>query len=105
MECTCSLNEDLLEEDVDNSDLAQLLPPDDEETQVEERKGKPILLNETVPQDPPAAETMPMSWILPLPKMDEHIGGRTLSLVPLCCPMYNVHRFSQFQISSLLREG
>ena len=72
------LNEvnDILDEDVDNSDLAQLLPPD-EETRVEETKRTSILLNETVPQDPPA-EAMSMSWILPLPQMDEHLGGRCL---------------------------
>ena len=112
------LNEvnDILDEDVDNSDLAQLLPPD-EETRVEETKRTSILLNETVPQDPPA-EAMSMSWILPLPQMDEHLGGRcllphhvvhvhqdillpqmdehlggrTLSVVPPCCP--HIPRYS-----------
>ena len=86
------LNEvnDILDEDVDNSDLAQLLPPD-EETRVEETKRTSILLNETVPQDPPA-EAMSMSWILPLPQMDEHLGGRMLSVVPPCCP--HIPRYS-----------
>ena len=72
------LNEvnDILDEDVDNSDLAQLLPPD-EETRVEETKRTSILLNETVPKDP-QTEAMSMSWILPLPQMDEHLGGRCL---------------------------
>ena len=98
------LNEvnDLLEEDVDSSDLAQLLPPD-EETEVEETKKTSILLNETVPQDPPA-EAISMSWILPLPQKDEHLGGRTLSVVPPCCPCTLILN-TQFQIYSLLREG
>ena len=98
------LNEvnDLLEEDVDSSDLAQLLPPD-EETEVEETKRTSILLNENVPQDPPA-EAISMSWILPLPQKDEHLGGRTLSVVLPCCPCTLILN-TQFQIYSLLREG
>ena len=97
------LNEvnDILEEDVDSSDLAQLLPPD-EETRVEETKKTSILLNETFPQDPPA-EAMSMSWVLPLPLMDEHLGGRALSVVPPCCPCTLILN-TQFQISTLLKE-
>ena len=77
------LNEvnDILEEDVvDNSDLAQLLPPD-EETQAEQTKKTSILLNDPVPQYP-QAEATSMSWVLPLPHKDEQLGGRTLSVVP-----------------------
>ena len=86
------LNEvnDILEEElVDNSDLAQLLPPD-EETQVEQTTKTPILLNDPVPQDRPV-EAMSMSWILPLPHMDEHIGGgRCLLSHPPCCPLMSI---------------
>ena len=80
---------DILEEDVDNSDLAQLLPPD-EETRIERTKKTPILLNDPVSQDPPS-EAKSMSWILPLPHMDEHLGGHCL-LSRQCCLVY-VHWF------------
>ena len=91
------LNEvnDILEEDIDSSDLAQLLPPD-EETGVEETKKTSILLNETVPKDP-QTEAMSMSWILPLPQMDEYLGGPTLSVVLPCCPSTLILN-AQFQI-------
>ena len=84
VECS-ELNEvnDILEEDVDNSDLAQLLPAE-EETRIEQTKKTSILLNDPVLQDPPS-EAKSMSWILPLPHMDEHLGGHCL-LSRQCCP-------------------
>ena len=63
---------DILEEEVDGSDLARLLPPD-EESQVEEARKTPVLLK----NDPPVSQDPPtMSWILPLPPLDGNLGGR-----------------------------
>ena len=63
---------DILEEEVDGSDLARLLPAD-EESQVEEARKTPVLLK----NDPPVSQDPPtMSWILPLPQLDGNLGGR-----------------------------
>ena len=72
---------DILEEEVDGSDLARLLPPD-KESQVEEARKTPVLLK----NDPPVSQDPPtMSWILPLPPLDGNLGGRCPLSQP-CCP-------------------
>ena len=81
-------DEDALEEDVvDNSDLAQLIPPDEqEEESAERRKRTSHTLNDLVKQDPPT-ESMSMSWILPpQPQTEQHRGGQCCPLSQLCCP-------------------
>ena len=84
-------DEDALEEDVvDNSDLAQLIPPDEEEEEsAERRKRTSHALNDLVKQDPPT-ESMSMSWILPpQPQTEQHRGGQCCPLSQLCCPRSN----------------
>ena len=73
---------------VDNSDLAQLIPPDEqeEEKSAERRKRTSHALNDLVKQDPPT-ESMSMSWILPpQPQTEQDRGGQCCPLSQLCCP-------------------
>ena len=85
-------DEDALEEDVvDNSDLAQLIPPgeQEEEKSAERRKRTSHTLNDLGKQDP-QTESMSMSWILPpQPQTEQHRGGQCCPMSKLCCPRSN----------------
>ena len=76
---------------VDNSDLAQLIPPDEqeEEKSAERRKRMSNTLNDLGKQDP-QTESMSMSWILPpQPQTEQHRGGQCCPMSKLCCPRSN----------------